>query len=132
MMIIRKNTILIISLISSILGLILIYISSINAKPSYMAIKDINLNLVGRTISTSGYITDVQFSPKGHIFLKIKDENHEVSVVIFSDLAKALSDFGIHARNFTKGKIINVTGTLDIYNNNFQIIPRKVDDLKIR
>jgi len=127
----KKDPMLLVSMILSIIGLILIYIASVGSKPNYTSIGDIDPDLVGRTVSVAGFITDVVYNPKGHIFLTISDGNENLQVALFHDYVKALNDAGISGRNFTKGKLINVTGTLDVYNNQFQIIPRKVSDLKI-
>ncbi len=126
-----KDSVLVLSLISSVVGLALIYVASAGSQTKYISIGDITPDMVGRTVSTGGHISDVDYNPKGHVFLTIDDNGNGMQVALFYDYVKALNGAGLTSKDFVKGRLINVSGTLDIYNNALQIIPRKVGDLKV-
>lgn len=126
-----KDPILLISLVLALAGLLLIYIVSAGSQPSYTDLKDITLDMVGKVVRTSGRISDVQLNPKGHVFLTIKNDNKSLQIALFNDMVKSMNDNGIGVKNLTKGRLINVTGALDIYNNQFQIVPKKAGDISV-
>ncbi len=115
---------LVINIIVAIIGLCLLFYASKNSQPAYISIKEIDSTYIGKTISTKGEIVYVSYN-KGHVFLKIREENSTIDVPIFSNIAKFLD---IELR---KGETISVTGIVDEYKGKLQIIPRKTSDIKV-
>jgi DNA/RNA endonuclease YhcR with UshA esterase domain len=127
-----KDKIILISLFCSILGLVLIYISAKNLKPIYLEIDQINPILIGRYVSTIGYISRIRKHPEGHIFLTISNGKKKVNIPLFSDLVNTLNENGIKVNDFKKGRKIAVSGFVSEYMSRIQIIPRKPEDIKLR
>jgi len=117
------------SFVSSFLGLGLIYVAAINTRPVEMDIADISNDLVGKSVTTTGYIIYKRTHPEGHVFLTISNEETTIQVPLFSGFMKSLD--GLTDDDFKIGKQITVTGMVDEYKGDLQIIPRKPDDIKI-
>jgi len=127
-MAIRKNLLIIICIVSSLLGLLLIYIAARNIQPVLTPISEITTDYVGRAVTTSGYIAYKSSHPNGHIFLTIKDDEYSIQVPLFSNYVKTMEI----DKNFLKtGAYVEVTGLVDEYKGNLQIVPRDPDDIKI-
>ena len=126
-----KNYLLILSLFTSVIGLVLIYFASLNIEPQKIAISDITADMEGRKISTTGYLTQKRETKEGHLFLTISTNKSAIQVPIFSDLNKNLADNGITPKDFHLKNIIAIRGTLEIYKGSLQIVPKKASDVKI-
>ncbi len=126
-----KNILILISFFTSVIGLILIYIAAINIKPVEIKINQINSDLIGRSVSTQGIITQKKLHSEGHLFLMLSDEGYEIQVPIFSSLMKDLMKENMTEANFEIDEMISVTGLVDEYRDQLQILPRKTSDIKI-
>lgn len=110
------------------LGLSLIYAASVLAEATVANIGEITPEYVGRYVAIVGSITSAQTS-NGHIFLKVRDSTGEISIVIFSDLADVLGKSNVDIKDFKKGRSIKVSGTVEEYKGELEIIPRKPSDI---
>lgn len=126
-----KHYLLLTSLLSSVIGLIMIYIAAINIEPREIAISDITADMEGRKIITAGYLVEKKKHQDGHIFLTISDNNSEVQVPLFSNFIRQLNQAGINESDFQiKNKIV-VEGLVENYKGRLQIMPRSLDGIKI-
>lgn len=112
------------SLSMSVVGLFLIYITASNIEPSKIAIGEINGELIGATVTSEGYIKSENMNENGHMFLTIVDGKNSISVPVFSNVMKDLNE-----EDFKVKSKIKVTGVVDEYKSQFQIIPRKPNDI---
>ena len=126
----KKNFLVLISFLTSVIGLILIYIAAINIQPVEIKISQINSDLIGRSVSTQGTITQKTLHPDGHMFLLISDDVYDIQVPIFSSLMNDLKKKNITESNFKINETIFVTGLIDEYRGQLQILPRKTSDIK--
>ena len=115
------------SLSMSVIGLVLIYIAATNIEPDTLEIGEINAELVGKTVSTEGYIKSEKMNENGHLFITISDGNKNLQVPIFSSVMQHMEE-----SDFKKGYKLKVTGLVDEYRGQLQIIPRKPEDIKPR
>jgi len=120
-----------ICLFSSILGLTLIYIAAVNIQPLETEIGEIDYQLMGRTVKTTGYISYKRTHPEGHIFLTISDNGATIQVPLFAGFVNALNGNGLTENDLRKGAQISITGLVDEYKGQLQVTPRKPDDVKI-
>lgn len=127
----KKNTLTLVCLLSSLTGLLLIYIATINIEPRQLPLNEITFELVGHSVETTGYISYKSEHPNGHIFLTIKDGGAAIQVPLFSGYVNTLKKNGIDGGDFNKGDTIAVRGLVDEYRDQLQIIPRTADDIKI-
>ena len=128
---ISKNYLVLISLLTSIIGLILIYLASVNLEPQEIQISDITADMEGRKLLTTGHLTEKRVHENGHLFLTISDDKSKLQVPLFSDFMKNLNQKGITKDDFDIGDKISVQGTLENYKGTLQIIPKSLDDVKI-
>lgn len=117
-----------ISLVSSVVGLIIIYIAAINFQPVQMTISSIDASIIGRTASTTGYITYARTSPQGHFFITISDNSTSLQIPLFAGYIQSAK---IDTEQFKVGKRISVTGLVDQYQGQMQIIPQKLGDVSV-
>jgi len=116
---------------TSVIGLVLIYIAAINLQPVEIKISQISSDLIGRSISTRGIITQKRLHSAGHMFLVISNDNSEIQVPIFSSLMNDLKKENITESDFKINETISVTGLVDEYMGQLQILPRKTSDIKL-
>jgi len=126
-----KNILVLISLLTSVIGLVLIYIAAINLQPTRIELKDINSELVGRSVSTTGEIVYRREHDAGHLFLTISDDDTKIAVPLFAGYLSDLKEVGLTEDAFQEGIKISVSGLVDEYQGQLQIIPRRKDDVKI-
>jgi len=127
----KKNFLVLISFLTSVIGLILIYIAAINIQPVEIKISQINSDLIGRSVSTQGTITQKKLHSDGHMFLVISDDESDIQVPIFSSMMNDLKKENITESDFKIDEIISVTGLVDEYRGQLQILPRKTSDIKL-
>ena len=126
-----KNFLTILSLSVSVIGIILIYLASVNIQPKEISLSDISAEMEGRNIVTTGHITEKRTHKDGHLFLTISDNKADIQVPLFADFMKELDNLGITTNDFQINDRISVNGILEIFNGNLQIIPKSLDDIKI-
>jgi DNA/RNA endonuclease YhcR with UshA esterase domain len=123
----EKDFLKIVCLLSSLLGLTLIYYAAVNMQPREVSISDINTELVGMSATTRGNITKVRFHQEGHVFLTISDGKNQIQVPLFASFLLAS---GLDIGKLKVGNSILVSGAVDVYKNQLQIVPRKATDIK--
>lgn len=116
---------------SSAAGLVLIYFAAINIQPSTIKINEIDSQLIGKTVKTTGYIIYKNNHPAGHVFLTIGDGQSKIQVPLFAGFVNSLNENDVSVDDFRKGVRISVTGLVDEYKGQLQILPRKPNDIKI-
>ncbi len=120
------NSILKLSLISSIAGLLLLYVSAAHMKPSLTPISKVDEDFVGLNTKISGKIIDIRETSEDHIFLKIKDESGGVMTVpIFSRINSKLEKQVELLDN------IEVQGKVENYEGQLEIVPKEPESVQI-
>lgn len=110
--------------ITSCLSLALVYFAALGVKPDAVSIGDVDSQLVGRTVSIEGYVKTEKMNDGGHLFTTITDGTNSVQVPIFSDVMQHLDE-----KNFKSKSKVRITGLVDDYKNQIQIVPRKPSDI---
>lgn len=128
---IHKNYLLVTSIFTSLLGLVLIYVASVNIEPHRTAIGDITADMEGRKVSIAGRLIEKQEHKNGHLFLTIADDKAKLQVPLFADFMKGLNQIGITKDDFRLDGNISVRGVLENYKGTLQIVPKGLDDVKI-
>jgi DNA/RNA endonuclease YhcR with UshA esterase domain len=128
----KANLILIICLLCSIVGIFLIYFFAKSTSPSTIKLSDIDFDMIGRVVSSEGKIVSRNVHEAGHLFLVIEDEGKRIQVPIFASLMNKLNEAGLSAKDFAIGKRLSITGLVSEYREQIQIVPRKVEDIRIK
>lgn len=110
-----KKTLLRISIIFSIIGLLLIYISSISIEPEFVKIGDISKEDLGEHIKIRGKIIEETISD-GTLFLQLKNNSNEISVVKFNYKGAKLN----------KTSVV-VSGKVNLYESKLEIIAERIE-----
>ncbi len=119
------------SAISCILGLLLIYFASLNTKPTELEISDLSFDYVGKVATVSGNIVYKKEHPAGHIFLTLSDGKNKLQVPVFSGVVNNMDGTDLTKGMLTYKTFVTVTGTVDEYNGELQIVPRKASDIVV-
>lgn len=127
----KRDFLILICFLTSVVGLILIYIAAINLEPKRIELKDVTPELVGRSVLTSGKIVYKKTHAAGHLFLTISDEDTKIQVPLFAGFMNTLKEVDLTENDFEIGLKISVSGLVDEYQGQLQIIPRRDDDIKI-
>lgn len=108
------------SLISSTVGIILLYLSAASISPGVTPISEIDENYIGLKTKISGEVIKTQKHSDGHLFLKIRGKNYEkMRVPIFSQTHSKLKDRIELLDNIeVKGEVTEYRGELQIQPTN--------------
>ena len=128
---ISKNYLVLLSLFTSIIGLVLIYFASVNLDPKEIQISSITADMEGRKLLTTGYLVEKREHKDGHLFLTLSDNKTKIQVPLFSDFMNSLNQIGITAEGFQLNERISVKGVVENYKGRLQIVPKSLDDVKI-
>jgi DNA/RNA endonuclease YhcR with UshA esterase domain len=128
---IGRNKLILVCFLSSLAGLVLIYLSAVSIQPSTIKINEIDSRLVDKTVRTTGYIIYKSNHPAGHIFLTIAEGEAKIQVPLFAGFVNSLNENDVSIDGFRKGAKIMVTGIVGEYKGQLQIVPRKPEDIKI-
>lgn len=128
---IKQKKLIFVCIVSSIVGLVLIYIAAANIQPSTVRIKQIDSQFVGKTVKTTGYIIYKNNHPAGHVFLTIAENGTKIQVPLFAGFVNSLNENDVSVDDFRKGAKISITGLVGEYKGQLQIVPRKPNDIKI-
>lgn len=112
------------SLSTSVAGILAIYLAAAGAQPDSVAISDISEDMVGKTVSTEGVVKTETTSSAGNMFLTLTDGRKDLQVPVFTSVAQGLDE-----GRFKPKSRIAVTGEVDVYKGQLQVIPSKPGDL---
>jgi len=115
-----------ISIACSIIGLIGLFFFASAMEAVVVNIGDLTPDDVGISTKVCGNVTKVSVSKNGHIFLDIEDGTGKIDAVIFNS---SVSTLGIDPYFITEDDSICATGKLDVYRNELEIIPKKIEIL---
>ena len=121
----QKNSIIIvdiikISIITAVIGVILLFVITQVFREETIKIEDIKLGQIERI---SGMVTSVYVSKNMHVFLKVADNTGEVDVVIFEN--NNIDE----AYELEVGDEVSVLGRVDEYKGKTEIIAKEIRKL---
>jgi len=117
--------------ICSIVGLALIYLAALSLQPIKVDLDEISFDLVGRSVTSEGKIVYKKVHSAGHLFLTLEAQGSKIQVPIFAGLMNRLREKGMTEKNFSVGNRLVITGLVSEYKGQLQIIPRKVEDIRL-
>ncbi len=112
-----------VSLIGSVIGIIVLYFAVLNINSNSVKIGEISGNLVGSVVNVTGTVESVYKHKNGHLFVNLKDETGKIKVVIWSDTVEGMRLAGVNVSEIKKGSKLQVTGTVEMYKGGMEIIP---------
>lgn len=121
MFIIRDETLLKLSLISSIIGIILLFVFAQSLEAERIDIGEIDKSFIGKNVEVYATISSISES-KGNYFFKLNDKTGNINAVIFKNTAASLD-----TARFKKGMQIVIKGKISEYEGNMEIIIDKIE-----
>lgn len=112
-------------LIGSVIGIISIYIISLMMGSEQVKVEDITSNMVGKVVNVKGEVSDIYFHKNGHVFFNLKEGGSKVRVVIWENIAEQMKYSGIDIYNLKNGDRVEITGTVELYRGEPEVIPIK-------
>lgn len=110
----KKKQLYKISVFLSVIGLTLMYASSLYLEPGKVEVKDIDRSRTGEVLEVEGTAVNVTRSG-GHLFMDLKDSNESIMIADF-DSESSVSD----------GDSISVIGSVELYEGKLEIIAREI------
>lgn len=105
-----------ISVFLSVIGLTLMYASSLYLTNKHVEIGEIEKSWSGKNVKVTGKITSYTESG-GHAFMDVSDSSGNITVVNFDA-----------QESFEQGDRVNVTGHVEIYKGELEIIVKEIKD----
>ena len=131
----ENKSLIYICLSTSLIGIVLIYISSSMMKPISLPISDITFDNVGDKIEVVGFVTYRYNHPDGHVFITIEDDSDtSIQIPLFSDFVNSFDSMNKQKatmKDLRVGSLVEIDGIVDEYKNELQIVPKKPDDVRI-
>lgn len=109
------------SLITSIIGIVLLFAFAQTLETERIDIGDIDKSIVGNNVEVFANISSFSES-KGNYFFKIVDKTGDISSVLFKSNANRIDTVKIR-----KGVQIRITGKINEYSGNLEIIADKIE-----
>ena len=122
----KERTITKLGLLCSLTGLVSLYVTAAQLRPTVTPIAKLNDDFVGTRVMVTGEVIGLREHRDGHLFLKLKDESGGViSVPVFARVYSKLSE------PIELLDVVQVTGEVGKYRDELQIVPNKASDLRV-
>lgn len=113
------------SLVSSLTGILLLYVGATQMKGEITPISQIDKDFVGLKTRISGKVIDIREHSKGHLFLKVKDSSGGViSVPIFTGVRNNLD------RKIELLDNIEISGRVEEYEGELELLPGGAESIR--
>lgn len=112
-----------ISLIGSILGLIALYFIVLNISSVHVKIGEVTGNLIGSVVEVEGEVKDFYEHKNGHFFFNLKDDTGEIRVAIWENVVEELRLSGVNISEIRNEARMEITGTVELYRGELELIP---------
>jgi len=113
------------SLSFSLIGILGLFLLSCFFKPLEVSPSEIDESLIGKTITTSGYVAKLRRHEDGHVFLKLENKS-KIDVVIFANVARKNEAI---LKELKRGDAIKVTGKVVEYRDRLEIVASEIEVL---
>ncbi|MDP3728110.1 MAG: OB-fold nucleic acid binding domain-containing protein [bacterium] len=111
----QEKTLIKLSLVTSVVGVIALFIISFFVKYDLIAITDINEDFVGKTIRIEGQIISLRQMENTYIF-ELQDETGVIPVIAYTE----------EQINLEKNSFVEVTGIISMYTCKLELKAEKV------
>lgn len=117
----KDETLLKLSLIVSVTGIILLFVFAQTIEAEKIEIADIDKSFIGNNIEVFADIITF-YSSDGNYFLKIRDKTGNISAIIFKQVVNSFD-----TSKLKKGQQIKLSGEVSDYKGSLEIITNKID-----
>ncbi len=124
---ITEKTLRNLALISSSLGLLLLFFVSQNLEPEITKIGEITPESLGSNVKVCGIIENKFVSSGNHTFFDLKDESGKIKVVVFESISENLEKFEINVLQLGDGDEICVLGEVDEWEWELEVKAKKIE-----
>lgn len=116
-----EETILVrIGIFCSFVGVLTLYMITIYVEPEQVAISEVNQEYLGKFVKVSGKVASIREFKKSKL-IEIEDKDRIYIYVLNELLPEGLEE----------GMLITVSGKVQEYKGNLEIVPKKPGDLKV-
>lgn len=112
-----------ICLIGSMLGLLALYFIATNLAAVDVKVGEVSGNLMGSVVKVEGEVSDFYEHSNGHLFFDLMDESGSIRVVVWNDIAEELRLGGFNVSSIKDGARLEITGTVEMYRGEVELIP---------
>jgi aspartyl/asparaginyl-tRNA synthetase len=115
------------SLAGAALSVLALYVVSLGLGSVTIGAGDAGPSMAGQIVKVSGEVRDLQFHKNGHIFFSLRDGTGDVRVVLWESDVERLELAGVNASAIRNGMLAEVTGTIEMYRGEAEIVPVRAD-----
>lgn len=116
----KEKTLLQISIVCSLAGLVLLFFISRTIELPETNINTITIDDIGKNVKVCGTVSSKNVSKSQHVFLQVQDSSGSINVIAFNNMAEKLGAYDVK-----KNENICVTGLVDEYNSELEIIAKQ-------
>ena len=109
------------SLASSVIGLVIVYIAANNVQLPAVLIGKIVYDDIGKNVKVCGEVDSLSVSKSKHTFFDIVDSSGRINVVVFNSSAEKLQPYSLKDDD-----TICVSGQVGEYNDRLEILPKEI------
>ena len=113
--------------IGAFLGIAAIYMVSLQIQAGPVGAGEISAGMSGQVVKVTGEVVDLYRHANGHVFFSIRDETGKVRVVLWQDDVERLEISGFNISGIRNGISAEVTGSVEMYRGEPEIIPVRGD-----
>ena len=109
------------SLASSVIGLVMVYIAADNIQLPAVLIGKIVYDDIGKNVKVCGEVDSFSVSKSKHVFFDIVDSSGRINAVVFNSSAEKLQAYSLKDDD-----AICVLGQVDEYDGRLEILPKEI------
>ncbi|MBI4896200.1 MAG: OB-fold nucleic acid binding domain-containing protein [Candidatus Aenigmarchaeota archaeon] len=113
-----------IALVTTLIGVALLFILSLFMEPTAMRIQEITEQDVGKTVVVTGTITTLDRSK--NTFLTLTDDQMNLAVAIFEKTGQTMPEL----ENITQGDSVEITGKIVLYKGEIELLASHLKTFK--
>lgn len=113
--------------LGSMAGIAAIYLVSLQIESSPVGAGEVTSGMTGSVVKVRGEVVDLYRHSNGHVFFSVRDDTGKVRVVLWQNEVERLELSGFNASGIRNGLSAEVTGTVEMYRGEPEIIPVRGD-----
>lgn len=117
------DSILYISLCTSITGLLILAFVSESLEPPYSKIEDVKANSIGKNVHVRGNVSDVHKFDGGSALIKLLDETSTMDVYLPYNTMQ-------HLKKLKVGTELDFIGTIEVYQGRLEVVVEKPENIR--
>ncbi|MBM3308646.1 MAG: hypothetical protein FJY77_00165 [Candidatus Altiarchaeales archaeon] len=114
-----------IALLTSVVGLVLLTVSSEYLEPPYSEVGSINTGFVGKNVHLKGEVTSIHKFKGGSLLVKVSGQNSSIDVFVPYAVASQVN------LDDAPGRAVDLIGAVEVYNGRLEVVVDKESNVRL-